>query len=89
MSNYTVNPNAQDSGNDRMRLAAYSTASTTTSGSAARQRIPFSIPASQLYYWSDAWQREELASMADYARGDFDEFENVDAAIRFLLRADD
>jgi hypothetical protein len=47
------------------------------------------VPASQLYYWTRAWQVNEQAAAAELARGEGREFDNADDAIRWLLAAED
>lgn len=71
----------------------------TSSGSVAASRIftasgesranshrrIFSIPASQEYYWTAAWQEGQRDSLADYARGRTRRFDNSDDALAWLL----
>lgn len=57
-------------------------------GDAHDRRVPPWIPASQRYYWSSQWQREELASLQDIKNGDVHRFGNSMDAIRWLLSDD-
>ena len=43
---------------------------------------------SQVYYWTNEWQKEECEAMAEYERGDFFSFETVEEALAFLEKAD-
>ncbi len=47
--------------------------------------VPAAIPASQLYYWTGAWQRGEREALEAIERGDSREFDNPRDAIRWLL----
>ena len=49
---------------------------------------PISIPASQLYYWTQAWQAGEREADQDREKGDIVRFADPDDAIRWLLGAD-
>lgn len=41
-------------------------------------------PRSQAYFWTPAWQRDELAADEDIAEGRVDRFESAEAAISAL-----
>ena len=60
-------------------------------GGAATNRggTVLAVPASQLYYWTRAWQADEQRAAAEIARGEVREFENVDEAVQWLLVDDD
>lgn len=48
-------------------------------------RPMFSVPESQLYFWSAAWQAGERESLDDIARGDVMEFDDPAEATQWLL----
>ncbi len=47
------------------------------------------VPASQLYYWTRAWQAAERCAAAELARGEGRQFESGADAVRWLLSDDD
>ncbi|MGH3548884.1 MAG: hypothetical protein ACRDQU_12400 [Pseudonocardiaceae bacterium] len=47
------------------------------------------VPASQLYYWTRAWQVNERRAAAELARGEGREFQSTTDAVRWLLSDDD
>jgi len=47
------------------------------------------VPASQLYYWTRAWQAEEQRAVDELARGEGRDFESGVDAVRWLLSDDD
>lgn len=51
--------------------------------------VPPAIPASQRYYWSMAWQRDEREALRELENGDFVEFDNTLDLFRWLLSPDD
>jgi hypothetical protein len=51
--------------------------------------LPFSVPRSQLYYWTTRWQEDEQASLDELARGEGRSFPNAAEAIRWLLAPDE
>lgn len=44
------------------------------------RRVPFLMPASETYYWSSQWQRDEAETLADGERVVFDSDDPEDAA---------
>ncbi len=87
MNEMVIDPGASMSGPSSAMILLESTASmiTPTAGS----RVPPWIPASQRYYWSSRWQRDQLASLIDIENGDTRRFENPIDAIRWLLSDED
>jgi hypothetical protein len=61
----------------------------TPAGSHGRQRIPWSIPRSQAYYWRRSWQDDERETLANLETGDVKRFPSGRDAIRWLLSEDD
>ena len=59
-------PESTDSAYVRVTLG-YTTTKTSTSRGLGD--FPFSIPKSQLYFWSREWQAAERRSLAEIARG--------------------
>jgi hypothetical protein len=51
--------------------------------------VPAAIPASQLYYWTGAWQRGEREALDEIERGEGRYFDNPRDAIRWLLSSED
>jgi hypothetical protein len=51
--------------------------------------VPVAIPASQLYYWTGAWQQGEREALEAIKRGDSRDFDDPRDAIRWLLSAED
>jgi len=51
--------------------------------------LPFSIPESQLYYWTGAWQRGESEAVRQLEAGQVMRFKDAKSAIRWLLTPDD
>jgi hypothetical protein len=60
-------------------------ATVSNRGSETPRRVPWFIPADQLYYWSNQWQRDEAESLADLEAGRSQTFDNPQDAIRHLL----
>lgn len=52
-------------------------------------RIPFSLPSSQLYYWTRRWQEDEAEAIAQLARGEGHRFTDTAEALRWLLSDED
>lgn len=50
-----------------------------------RRRVPLFIPASQVYYWSSQWQRDEAESLANLRAGRSKTFDKPTDALRYLL----
>jgi hypothetical protein len=48
-------------------------------------RIPFSIPSSQLYYWTRRWQEDEARAMEELERGESRRFTKTADALRWLM----
>jgi hypothetical protein len=51
----------------------------------APRRVPWFIPADQVYYWSSQWQRGEAESLANLNAGRSKTFDNPTDAVRYLL----
>lgn len=51
----------------------------------ARRGAPASIPRTQRYYWSRAWQAAEREALRELEEGKGVEFDDPDEAIRWLL----
>jgi len=49
------------------------------------QSFPASIPASQMYYWTRAWQEGERRALEELERGEGRHFDDPRDAIRWLL----
>lgn len=77
---------AADAGRDVCRVVLASTASTMRDGA---RRVPPFIPASQRYYWTSLWQRDELASLEDIKNRDVRRFADPLDAARWLLSDED
>jgi hypothetical protein len=58
-------------------------------GSSNHSGFVVAVPASQVYYWSRAWQANEQTAAAELARGEGRDFGTADDAIRWLLAAED
>lgn len=54
-------------------------------GASAPRQVPLFIPASQAYYWSNAWQQGEEETLANLKTGNARTFDNPLDAIRHLL----
>jgi len=65
------------------------TANALIGASGPRGQIVVGVPASQLYFWSSAWQENEHLATAELAAGQGREFESSSAAIRWLLAEDE
>ncbi|MGH8933020.1 MAG: hypothetical protein ACRDZO_20945 [Egibacteraceae bacterium] len=52
-------------------------------------RIPFSLPSSQLYYWTRRWQEDEAEAVDELARGEGHLFTDTAEALRWLLSDED
>lgn len=48
-----------------------------------------SVPRGQLYFWSHAWQKLEQEAADELANGDFEDFDDPGAALRWLLSTED
>ncbi len=70
-------------------VLAESGATDATDAARLPHRRPASIPSSQAYYWTGAWQRDELLAAAELERGEALRFENVRDAMRWLLSAEE
>lgn len=52
-------------------------------------RMPLSIPRSQAYFWSHAWQEGEKAHLEERQAGHLRSFDTSDDLIRWLLTPED
>lgn len=50
--------------------------------------LPFAVSRRQLYYWTRAWQSEEVAALEELARGEGHEFATMNDALRWLCDPD-
>lgn len=78
----TVDPHSTDSSDSVLTVSA-----DTSSMPPGPRRIPTSMPAEQMYYWSYAWQRDEGATLAEIEGGEYFQFDSDDPtdAARWLL----
>jgi hypothetical protein len=60
----------------------------TNSSLPAPRGMPASVPAGELYYWTEAWQVGETETRAALARGEGRTFATARDAIRYLLSND-
>lgn len=88
MSSLLINTGAVHSGAESYRVRLDATASSLSDPDTSRQ-VPAWIPASQRYYWTSRWQRDELESLRELERGEGRRFGNPLDAIRWLLSDDD
>ena len=51
-------------------------------------REMLAVPQSQLYFWTEAWQRAERESLDELARGEGVEFDDAADAVSWLLAAE-
>lgn len=64
-------------------------APTSDSATPVHRTFPVSIPISQLYFWSRAWQEAESESVDELASGRKKTFDTAGDAISWLLSPDD
>lgn len=57
----------------------------TNSTAPAPRGIPGSIPADELFFWTEDWRQSEGRAEADIRAGRVREFSNAHQAIRYLL----
>lgn len=57
--------------------------------SAARRGAPLFVPRNQAYYWTLAWQRDEVEALREIAEGKAQRFSSGAAAAEWLLSDDD
>ncbi len=79
----TISAVPSDSNGERVEVF---TAASEMSGTARLVvvRPPLTIPRSQTYYWTAAWQRAEIESLADHEAGHYFESSDPDEVIRWL-----
>ena len=58
-------------------------------GASNSRGFVFEVPADQLYYWTQAWQDDERAAVAELDRGQGRIFDDPTDAIRWLMSAED
>jgi hypothetical protein len=76
------------SGRSYRNRLAHGTRIATNATRVANRRVPLFIPADQVYYWSNQWQRDEADSLADLKAGRVKAFADPKDAIRHLLSDD-
>lgn len=64
------------------------TSTETNSTLPAPRGMPASVPADELYYWSESWQAGEGETRESLARGEGRTFNTAKDAIRYLLTND-
>lgn len=80
---------------DSTTLTAYSWVGSTSStplslehGIIAGPVLPSVIPEDEVYYWTNAWQQGEQATLAEIDAGKGVEFDNAQDLIRWLYQTD-
>ncbi len=89
MSHVAIDPNGVESGSAWMVVLSDATASSLPEDAVGERNVPAWIPASQRYFWTSKWQRDELESLRDIESGDVRRFVDPLDAVRWLLSSDD
>jgi hypothetical protein len=66
-----------------MRASLTGPAVTSVGGTESARR-PLMVPSEQMYYWTNAWQREERRAVAELERGEYVRFDRVEDALAWL-----